>query len=120
MVKGNCVHIVVALLERLAVPFEIGRHGNLTGAASNQLNRRVHRAHLQGGISGLEAILLGRHVAELPWAVHFIPKAPVLDAVWFLDNVLATQIAPARPTLHIAVFHEVRGSFRRPCAEIDR
>jgi hypothetical protein len=75
---------------------------------------------LQSGISGLEAILFRWDVAELPWAVHFIPKTPVLDAVRFLDTVLAPQIAPACATFHVAILHKVRCPFRRPCAEIHR
>src|SRR5207244_695212 len=77
-------------------------------------------AHLQGGISGLDAVLRGWHVTDLPWAIHFIPKAPTLDVVWAFNTVLAAQIAPARPVCHIAVLHQIGRALRRPRAEIDR
>src|SRR5262249_30094602 len=118
-VERNRINVVIALLERLAVPFEISRHANLARAASNQLNRRVHGAHLQGSIPGLEAILFGGHVTKLPWSVHFIAKAPILYLVRFLEAVMTTQIAPARPALDVAIFHKVRGSLRGSCAKID-
>jgi len=33
--------------------------------------------------------------------------------------VLATQIAPARPALYVAILHKVCGSLLGSCAEID-
>jgi hypothetical protein len=96
MVERNRVHLVIALFECLEIPFHISGHGNFSGTADNQLYGRIDRAHLQGGISGLEAVLRGRHVTDLPWAIHFIPKAPAFD-LYGLNTVLAAQIAQRVP-----------------------
>jgi hypothetical protein len=119
VVVGEIVYIVVAFLERLAVPRDRSAC-QPRWAASYQLNRWVHCAHLQGSIPQPEAIFTGRHVTDLPWAIHFIPKAPAFDVVWVLNTVLAAQIAPARPVCHIAVLHQIGRALWRPCAKIDR
>ena len=117
-VERESVNIVVALLEHLAVPLEVSGHTRATGPAGNQLERRIHVAHLAGGVGGLEAIFLGRHVPDLPGAIHFVAQAPVAHFVGIGNSVLAAQIAPASSLLHVAILDERGGFFGRSGPQI--
>src|SRR5690242_13740729 len=99
--QGDSVHVVVALLEDFAIPFEIGGNAGAAGSASDELKGRIDVAHLSGGVLSFKAVCSGGHVADLPGAVHLIAKAPVLDFVGVRDAVLTAEITPARAFLDV-------------------
>ena len=116
--QRNPIDVVVTLFQYFAVPFQIGPHEGTAGAASNELERVIHIAHLAGGVGSLQSVLRRGHMADLPRTVHLIAKAPMLHIVRIRDTVLAAQITPARSFLHVAIFDQSSGVFRRACAKI--
>ncbi|PYV07655.1 MAG: hypothetical protein DMG23_15665 [Acidobacteria bacterium] len=118
--ERNRIHVVVALFQHLPVPFEVGWHKGAARAARDQLDGRVHRAHLPGGVRRLQAVFTSGQMSDLPGAVHFISEAPEFDLVGLLKTVLAAQVAPARPFFQVAVFDQRGGVCGRARAEVRR
>ena len=55
---------------------------------------------------------------DLPRPVHLVAQAPVLHLIWFRYAILPPQLAPLRPLLDVAIFHQRRRLLRRPRAQI--
>src|SRR5262249_35152299 len=104
-VQRKPIDIVVTLFEHFPIPLEVSAHEWTAGSTCNQLEFWVHIPHLSRRILRLYAIFRGRHVANLPGAIHLIAEAPVLDFPWFRDSVLPPQITPACALIYIAVLH---------------
>src|SRR5262249_23191520 len=90
------VDLVVALLEHDAIPLEVRGHAGAARSAGDELKAAVNRAHLSRRVHGLPSVLLRRHVADLPVAVHLVAEAEALDAPGRLDAVRSPEIAPLR------------------------
>src|SRR5208283_6233128 len=97
---------VVALFENFAVPFQIGGHSGSAGAARDEFERRVYIAHLPRGIGSPFTVFRGRHVADLPGAIHLVAKTPVRSLVGIGDAVLPPKVTPLRALLYVAILHE--------------
>ena len=116
--QANAVHLRIALFENFAIPFEECRLPGPGRSAGDQLHAGVDGSHLPRGIHGLAAIFAGRHVADLPGAVHFVAQAPRLNRVGLRVAMFAAQIAPLGATRHVAIFHQRGRHLGRRGAEI--
>ena len=106
--QRKSVDVVVARLQDLAVPLQIRRHAGPARSAGDQRQRPIDVTHLPRRILRLHAVFGGRHVTDLPAAVHLVAQTPVLHVVRLGIAVLATQVAPLRALVHVAVLHQRR------------
>src|SRR5579871_5032767 len=113
------VDIVIALLEHLAIPFEEGPHTGAARTTCDELQRVIDRAHLAGGIGCFQTVLGGRHMADLPGAIHFIAETPRFDIVGRGEAVTAAQLAPAGSADHVAILDESRGLLCCSASQVD-
>ena len=74
--------------------------------------------HLAGGVLRLQTVFRGRHVPDLPRAVHLIAQAPVLNFVGLFNAVAAAQVTPLGSLLDVAVFDQRCRSLRRTRAQV--
>src|SRR5438094_6381838 len=88
-------------------------------ATAYELNARIGPLHHLGELAGLFHILFGVEGSNLPATVHLVAQPPILDVVWFLVTVLATQIGPRGVALSIAVFYPRLGFVHGPIAHVD-
>ena len=112
------IDIVVALLQYLAIPLEVCGHERATRSASDEFQRGIDATHLPRGIRGLHAVLGGRHVADLPGAIHFVAQTPVFHLVRIGNSISAPQLAPPRSLLYVAILDESSRLFWRTRAQI--
>src|SRR5208283_412071 len=75
-------------------------------------------AHLPRGIGGLFTVFRGRHVADLPGAIHLVAKTPVRNLVGIGDAVFPPKVTPLRALLYVAILHERCRRLRRAGAKI--
>ena len=81
-------------------------------ADADELDRRIDLPHGLGEFVVLLRVLLQRHVAELPVAVHLVADAPELHAVGLGMAVLGPQPAHGRVGRAVGVLDLVDGRFR--------
>ena len=97
-----------------------GRHIFVGTSAYNELDRRIDEFHCFGCFFCQSSVLIHSLVTDLPWTVHFIPKAPGFESVWILLSVFDTEITVFGSTWMIAVFQKVAGICDSSCSQIDR
>ena len=117
-VQRDAVHFVVALLQDLAIPGEIGRHEGAAGSTGNQLQVRIDDAHLLGGVARLPPVLARLQLADLPGSVHLVAEAPVADVVRPIVAVRSPELAPPRAPIEVAVLDVGDRRFDRAGAEV--
>ena len=118
-VQAHIIDLIVAFVQHLVLPAAEGAHFVRRGAAGHQLDGGVYPLHHLARFAGGTAVFRGRLVAHLPGAVHFVAKAPELDAEGILRAVLNAQVAPVAAGGMIGIFHHVPGGVRAPGAQID-
>src|ERR1035437_8375688 len=75
------------------------------GPAQNHLDLRVHRLHGIDDVVVLHPVLVQRHAAGLPGAVHFVADRPAADLEGLGTAVLRAHSAHASVYSAIAVFN---------------
>ena len=118
-VQAHIIDLIVAFVQHLVLPAAEGAHFVRRGAAGHQLDVGVYPLHHLARFAGGTAVFRGRLVAHLPGAVHFVAKAPELDAEGILRAVLDAQVAPIAAGGMIGVFHHIAGGVRSAGTQID-
>ena len=118
-VQAHIIDLIVAFVQHLVLPAAEGAHFVRRGTAGHQLDGGVYPLHHLARFAGGTAVFRGRLVAHLPGAVHFVAKAPELDAEGILRAVLNAQVAPVAAGGVVGIFHHVPGGVRAPGAQID-
>ena len=118
-VQADVVGQIAHVLQHRAVPLHVGGELHGAGAARHQLNGRVGILHHLGGLLGADGVLVGRHVAELPLAIHLVAQAPQSDVVRFGCAGRRAQVGVARAGGAVAVLDPVARLLRGAGAEVD-
>ena len=79
--EANVISIIAEVVEHSPVPFHVAPPVGTTRTARDQLQTPVGVLHHFRGLLGADGILVGRHVAKLPRAVHLVAQAPEVDSV---------------------------------------
>ncbi len=116
--QRDAVHLVVALLQDLAIPGEIRRHERAAGSTRDQPQVRIDHPHLLGGVARLPPVLACLQLADLPGPVHLVAEAPVADVVRPIVPVRASELAPPRAAREVAVLDVGDGHLDRAGAEV--
>src|ERR1700722_5285324 len=58
-------------------------------------------------------------MSDLPWTIHLITEAPVLNLIRLFNAVTAPQVAPLCSFLDVAIFDEGGRSFRCTGSEVE-
>ena len=104
--QADAVHLRITLFENFAIPFQECRLSRPRRSTGDQLHAGVDSSHLAGGIDGFAPILAGRHVANLPGAIHFVAQTPGANGVGLGVTMIPAQIAPFSAGRHVAIFHQ--------------
>ncbi|MNE39707.1 hypothetical protein D3C80_1336730 [compost metagenome] len=94
--QGQEVYIVIAEIKHSGFPFGKGRHASARAAAGDELQVGVNPAHCLGRFVGKSAVFNRCFGADLPRAVHLIPKTPGLEVVRVFNSVGNPQITIVR------------------------
>ena len=120
-VQADVVGVIAQVVEDLPVPFHVGvEHVHGAGTAGDQLDPPVRVLHHLRGLLGPDRVLVRRHVAELPVAVHLVAQAPQADVVGHLLPVAHPYVGEVRARGTVAILDPVPGFLGRARAEVDR
>ena len=117
--QRNVIDRLVGMFEYDPLPFRIGLHVGIRRAAHDQFERSVEGAQCLRDFVGEAPIFVRRLVADLPWAVHLVAEAPVLDAERRGMAVLLAKIAPVAARRPVHVFDKVARLVETARTEVD-
>ena len=76
-----------------------------TPPATHQLDGGIHSLHQFGCLAGVQRVLTGLLMTDLPGAIHLIAQIPVLHSGGFRVTILTSQVSVVRIAPAVAILH---------------